>query len=78
MTKKLCMIEGREHEKYFQYKILKHESQIVYGGNNANTKNIFFNKNKNSVVQKLTTNHKSCMKEIITHKKYFFNINLVL
>ena len=42
MTKKLCMIEGKEHEKYFQHKILKHESQIVYGDNNANTTNIFF------------------------------------
>ena len=43
MTKKLCMIEGREHEKYFQHKILKHESQIVYEGNNRlTTQKIFF------------------------------------
>ena len=59
MTKKLCMVEGKEQEKYFQHKILKHESQIVYGEIMRTQQIFFLTKIKNSVVQKLTTNHKS-------------------
>ena len=45
---KSCMKEMRTHKKFFffknikSYKIITHESQIVHGESDENTKNIFF------------------------------------